>query len=183
MFPLAKIQVALTESIVSSSEASEDCVLQEGGSDTSYDDNIPLAKLVYNSWSDSDSGGPCNFQPSFRCGSVSFVPKGGGGPCIFHHHISKCSGPTHPILFDQSLSRCVSTFDSLGSSLLMINAPGFRMVIISMPWDLTLFILYFSVFQNTSGSVWIWTGLGGANDNSQILNPEGSRGQQRFPRL
>ena len=43
------------ESRVSSSEASEDCVLQESGSDTSYDDNIPLAKLVSSSWSDTDS--------------------------------------------------------------------------------------------------------------------------------
>ena len=43
-------------------------------------------------------GGSCNFQLSFRGGSVRFVPKGGDGPCVFIHHISKCSGPPHPIL-------------------------------------------------------------------------------------
>ena len=44
-------------------------------------------------------GGSCNFQPSFRDRSVSFVPKGGGGLCAFYP-------PTpHPILFDQSLIR------------------------------------------------------------------------------
>ena len=42
-------------SSVSSSEASEDCVLQEVGSDTFDDDNIPLVKLASNSWSYSDS--------------------------------------------------------------------------------------------------------------------------------
>ena len=47
-----------SESKVSSSEASEDCDLQEVGSDTSDDDNIPLVKLVSNSWSDSDSDVP-----------------------------------------------------------------------------------------------------------------------------
>ena len=44
-----------SESSVSSSEASEDCVLQEAGSDTSDNDSIPLAKLASSSWSDSDS--------------------------------------------------------------------------------------------------------------------------------
>ena len=44
-----------SESSVSSSEASEDCVLQEFGSDTSDDDNTPLAKVASKSWSDSDS--------------------------------------------------------------------------------------------------------------------------------
>ena len=29
-------------------------------------------------------GGSCNFQPCFRGGSVIFVPKGGGGPCVFY---------------------------------------------------------------------------------------------------
>ena len=30
-------------------------------------------------------------------GSVIFVPKGRGGPCVFINHISKCSGPLpHP---------------------------------------------------------------------------------------
>ena len=44
-----------SESSVSSSEAREDCVLQEAGSDTSDDDSIPLEKLASNSWCDSDS--------------------------------------------------------------------------------------------------------------------------------
>ena len=29
-------------------------------------------------------GGSCNFQPCFRGGSVIFVKKGGGGPCVFY---------------------------------------------------------------------------------------------------
>lgn len=40
------------------SEASEGCVLQEVGCDTSTGGNIPLAKLASNSWSDSDSDVP-----------------------------------------------------------------------------------------------------------------------------
>ena len=44
-----------SESSVSSSEASKDCVLQEAGSDIADDDNITLAKLASSSWSDSDS--------------------------------------------------------------------------------------------------------------------------------
>ena len=47
-----------SESKVSSTEASEDCGLQEVGSDTSDDHNIPLAKLAFNIWSDSDSDVP-----------------------------------------------------------------------------------------------------------------------------
>ena len=39
-------------------------------------------------------GGSYNFQPSFRGGSVRFVPKGGGGPCVIHR-VSKCSGLPH----------------------------------------------------------------------------------------
>ena len=39
-----------SKSRVSSSEANEDRVLQEAGSDTSDDDNIPLAKLASSSW-------------------------------------------------------------------------------------------------------------------------------------
>ena len=41
------------ESSASSSEAN--CVLQEVGSDTTDDENIPLAKVASNSWSDSDN--------------------------------------------------------------------------------------------------------------------------------
>lgn len=37
---------------------SEDCVLQEVGSDTSHEDNIPLSKLATNNLSDSDSDVP-----------------------------------------------------------------------------------------------------------------------------
>ena len=37
---------------------SEDCVLQEVGSDTSDEDNIPLSKLATNNLSDSDSDVP-----------------------------------------------------------------------------------------------------------------------------
>ena len=33
-------------------------------------------------------GGSCNFQPCFRGGSVIFVPKGGGGPCVFFCFLS-----------------------------------------------------------------------------------------------
>ena len=45
-----------SESSVSGSEANEDCVLQEAGSDISDDDNTPLAKLVSSSSrSDNDS--------------------------------------------------------------------------------------------------------------------------------
>ena len=47
-----------SESSVSSSKAREDWVLQEVGSDTSDDDNIHLAKLASNNWSDSDGDVP-----------------------------------------------------------------------------------------------------------------------------
>ena len=47
--------------------------------------------------------GSCNFQTCFRGGSVIFVPKGRGGPCVFLNfinHISKCyarpAPPPHP---------------------------------------------------------------------------------------
>ena len=35
-----------------------------------------------------NGGGSCNFQPCFRGGSVIFVPKGGGGPCVFYQPVS-----------------------------------------------------------------------------------------------
>ena len=54
MYPLVK-NTSGSESSVSSSEASKDCVLQEARSKTSDDDNIPLEKLASSSWSDSDS--------------------------------------------------------------------------------------------------------------------------------
>ena len=40
------------------SKASEDCALQEVGRGTYDDDNIPLAKLASNGWSDFDNGVP-----------------------------------------------------------------------------------------------------------------------------
>ena len=52
-------------------------------------------------------GGSCNFQPCFRGGSVIFVPKGGGGPCVFyqpHFQMLRPTPPPPPILFDQSLT-------------------------------------------------------------------------------
>ena len=51
-------------------------------------------------------GGSCNFQPCFRGGSVTFVPKGGGGPCVFYQPHFQMLRPTPPppILFDQSLT-------------------------------------------------------------------------------
>ena len=43
------------------SSKSDDCVLHEVASDTSEEDNIPLAHLyTCNSWSDSDSDVPLN---------------------------------------------------------------------------------------------------------------------------
>ena len=42
-----------SESSVSSKR--RPCVLQETGNDSSDDDNIPLAKQAFSSWSDSDS--------------------------------------------------------------------------------------------------------------------------------
>ena len=55
-------------------------------------------------------GGSCNFQPCFRGGSVIFVPKGGGGPCVFYQPHFQMLRPTPPpppppILFDQSLEQ------------------------------------------------------------------------------
>ena len=49
-------------------------------------------------------GESCNFQPCFRGGSVIFVPKGGGGPCVFYQPHFQMLRPTPPILFDQSLT-------------------------------------------------------------------------------
>ena len=51
-------------------------------------------------------GGSCNFQPCFRGGSVIFVPKRGGGPCVFHqpHFRPNPPPPLPPIHFDQSLN-------------------------------------------------------------------------------
>ena len=43
-------------------------------------------------------GGSCNFQPSFRDGSVSFMPKGGGGPCDFLSTTFP-NAPAHPTLY------------------------------------------------------------------------------------
>ena len=59
--------------------------------------------------------GSCNFQPCWRVGSVIFVPKGGGGPCVFINHISKCSGPPPPHTFwpvpkDIPFFLCTSTW-------------------------------------------------------------------------
>ena len=44
-------------------------------------------------------GGSCNFQPSFKDGSVSFVPKGGreGGMCFLCTTFT--NAPTHPTLY------------------------------------------------------------------------------------
>ena len=47
-------------------------------------------------------GGSCNFQPCFRGGSVIFVPKGGGGPCVFyqpHFQMLRPSPPPPPPYF------------------------------------------------------------------------------------
>ena len=60
-------------------------------------------------------GGSCSFQPCFRGGSVIFVPKGGGGPCVFHQPHFQMLRPTAPppppsILFDQSLMVRQKTF-------------------------------------------------------------------------
>ena len=52
-------------------------------------------------------GGSCNFQPCFRGGSVIFVPKGGGGPCVFYQPHSEMLRPPS-ILFDQSLKERIS---------------------------------------------------------------------------
>ena len=38
----------------------------------------------------------CNFQPCFRGGSVIFVPKGGGGPCVFYQPYFQMLRPTPP---------------------------------------------------------------------------------------
>ena len=43
-------------------------------------------------------GGSCNFQPCFRGGSVIFVPKGGGGPCVFYQPHFQMLRPT-PLYF------------------------------------------------------------------------------------
>ena len=45
-------------------------------------------------------GGSYNFQPSFRGGSVSFVQKGGGGPCVLHPpHFQMLRFPYSPPLY------------------------------------------------------------------------------------
>ena len=51
-------------------------------------------------------GGSCNFQPCFRGGSVIFVPKGGGWPCIFHQlhfQMLRTTPPPLSIPVDKSL--------------------------------------------------------------------------------
>ena len=48
-------------------------------------------------------GGSCNFQPCFR-GQSFLCRREGVGHVFFINHISKCSGPPPPILFDQSLT-------------------------------------------------------------------------------
>ena len=64
MYPLLKIQLNCSTSETSDDlestkdSESEDCVLQEVGSDTSDEDNIPLSKLATNNLSDSDSDVP-----------------------------------------------------------------------------------------------------------------------------
>ena len=73
-----------SESRVSSSEASEDCDLQEVGSDTSSDDNTPLAKLVSNSWSDSDSDVPLSVLRQ-----NSFLTKRGRRPEVYDFVVQK----------------------------------------------------------------------------------------------
>ena len=40
-------------------------------------------------------GGSYNFQPCFRGGSVIFVPKGGGGPCVFYQTRFQILRPSH----------------------------------------------------------------------------------------
>ena len=127
-----------SESRVSSSEASEDCVLQEVGSDTSSDDDTPLAKLVSNSWSDSDSDVPLSVlrQNSFltkwgrRREVYDFVvqkmwfpwitlqPKDpcliGGGSCNFNLHLWGGSvsfvpkGGVGHVFFIHHISKCPS---------------------------------------------------------------------------
>ena len=41
-------------------------------------------------------GWSCNFQPCFRGGLVIFVPKGGGGSCVFHQPHLQMLRPTPP---------------------------------------------------------------------------------------
>ena len=43
-------------------------------------------------------GGSCNFQPSFRGGSVSFVSKRGDGPCVLLSTTFP-NAPAHPTLY------------------------------------------------------------------------------------
>ena len=47
-------------------------------------------------------GGSCNFQLSFSGGSVIFVRKGVGGPCVFYPPDFQMFRPPRPILFDRS---------------------------------------------------------------------------------
>ena len=54
VYPMAKTQVPPLNR-VSAAQKQAKTVLQEVGSDTCNDDNIPLAKVASNSWSDSDS--------------------------------------------------------------------------------------------------------------------------------
>ena len=54
------------------SEASEECVLQEVGSDTSDDDNIHLTKLAADIWSDRDRDVPLSV---LRKNSFPYEPR------------------------------------------------------------------------------------------------------------
>ena len=51
-------------------------------------------------------GGSYDFQPSFRVGHSILLQLEGVGHVFSNHHISKCSGPPPPVLFDQSLKSC-----------------------------------------------------------------------------
>ena len=44
-------------------------------------------------------GRSCNFQPCFRGGSVIFVPKGGGGSCVFYQPHFQMLPPPLPYTF------------------------------------------------------------------------------------
>ena len=74
-------------------------------------------------------GGSCNFQPCFRGGSVIFVPKGGGGPCVFYqpHFQMLRTTPSPLTLFDQSLMTAILKLQISVSTLniLSIKKPIF----------------------------------------------------------
>ena len=84
MYPLEKTQVALN--LESAAQKQVKTVLQEGVSDTSYDDSIPLAKLVSNGWSDCDGDAPLSVLRQTK-----FLTKRGGRFEILAY--KKCSFP------------------------------------------------------------------------------------------